>query len=177
VVVAPTQDHQQVTRAVQDLKLDAGTAIGEAVLSSLGSLDLVPGSDGQAPPPARIVLLSDGTNTVGRPVSQAVQAAKDAHVPVSTIAFGTQTGTVVVDGNTIAVPVDRDALKGLADDTGGKSYTAESAQALSGVYSDIGSQVGTTKEPREVTARFTGLGLLLAAGAAVLGLVWGTRIP
>ncbi len=177
VVVAPTQDHAQVTRAVQDLKLDAGTAIGEAVLSSLGSLDLVPGGDGRAPPPARIVLLSDGTNTVGRPLSAAVQAAKDANVPVSTIAFGTQSGTVVVDGNTIPVPVDRDALKGLADDTGGKAYTAESASALSGVYSDIGSQVGTTREPREVTARFTGLGLLLAAGAAALGLLWGTRIP
>lgn len=177
VVVAPTQDHAQVTRAVQDLTLDAGTAIGEAVLSSLGSLDLVPGGAGQAPPPARIVLLSDGTNTVGRPVSAAVQAARDAHVPVSTIAFGTQDGTVVVDGNTIPVPVDREALKGLADDTGGRAYTAESASALSGVYSDIGSQVGTTREPREVTARFTGLGLLLAAGAAALGLLWGTRIP
>lgn len=177
VAVPPTQDHAAVAAAVQDLSLGSGTAIGEAVLAGLGSLDLVPGADGQAPPPARIVLLSDGTNTVGRPVSQAEQAARAAGVPVSTIAFGTQDGTVEVDGTEIAVPVDRAALRALADDTGGTSYTAESASALSDVYRDIGSQVGTTKEQREITARFTGLGLLLAAGAAVLGLLWGTRLP
>lgn len=177
VVVAPTQDHAKVTRAVQDLTLDSGTAIGEAVLASLGSLRLVPGDAGGPPPPARIVLLSDGTNTVGRPVDSAVAAAKDAGVAVSTIAFGTQDGTVEVDGTRIAVPVDRAALRDLAEATGGSAYTAESGSALSGVYDDIGSQVGTTKEKREITDRFTGLGLLLAAGAAVLGLVWGTRIP
>lgn len=177
VVVPPTQDHAAVTRAVQDLQLDAGTAIGDAVLSGLGSLRLVPGGDGPAPPPARVVLLSDGTNTTGRPVSDAVQAARDAHVPVSTIAFGTQTGTVDVDGTRIPVPVDRAALRDLADDTGGKAYTAESAGALSEVYRDIGSQVGTTTQRREVTDRLTGLGLLLATVAAALGLAWGTRVP
>ncbi len=177
VVVPPTQDHAKVTQAVQDLTLDNGTAIGEAVLTSLGALKLLPAEAGAPPPPARIVLLSDGSNTVGRPVEQGVTAARDAGVPVSTIAFGTQQGTVTIMRQTIAVPVDRDALRALADDTGGKAYTAESATALSGVYSDIGSQVGTTQERREVTARFTGLGLLLATGAAVLGLLWGTRLP
>lgn len=177
VVVAPTQDHRAVTRAVQDLRLDAGTAIGDAVLAGLGSLRLVRGADGAPPPPGRVVLLSDGTNTTGRPVADAITAATDAHVEVSTIAFGTQDGTVDVDGTRIPVPVDRATLRGLAEQTGGRAYTAESAGALSDVYRDIGSSVGTTTERREVTARFTGLGLLLAAGAAALGLLWGTRLP
>jgi len=176
VVVTPTQDHAQVVRAVQGLRLDAGTAIGDAVQASLDALRLVPGQDG-APPPARIVLLSDGTNTVGRPVSAAVSAATQAGVGVWTIAFGTQAGTVEVDGTRIPVPVDREALRSLADATGGKAYTAESGGALKDVYADIGSDVGTTQQLREVTDRFTGLGLLLAAGAAALGLAWGTRIP
>jgi len=177
VVVTPTQDHAQVVRAVQGLRLDAGTAIGDAVQASLDALRLVPGQDGAAPPPARIVLLSDGTNTVGRPVSAAVSAATQAGVGVWTIAFGTQAGTVEVDGTRIPVPVDREALRSLADATGGKAYTAESGGALKDVYADIGSDVGTTQQLREVTDRFTGLGLLLAAGAAALGLAWGTRIP
>lgn len=177
VAVAPTQDHAAVTRAVQDLDLDAGTAIGDAVFASLNALKLVPAQQGAAPAPARIVLLSDGTNTVGRTVESAVTAANDAKVPVSTIAFGTQTGTVVVEGQRIAVPVDRPALRSLADSTGGKAYTAESSSDLDDAYKDIGSSVGTTKEKREITDRLTGLGLLLAAGAAALGLVWGTRIP
>ncbi len=177
VLVAPTQDHDRVVEGLQDLELDSGTAIGEGVLASLSALQLVPGEDGQEPPPARIVLLSDGTNTVGRSVEEAVRAASEARVPVSTIAFGTQEGTVEVDGTVIPVPVDRPALRTLADQTGGSSYTAESGDALSEVYDDIGSQVGTTQERREVTDRLTGLGLLLAAAAAGLGLLWGTRIP
>jgi len=177
LVVPPTQDHAKVTQAVQDLTLDNGTAIGEAVLTSLGALKQLPGAPGLPAPPARIVLLSDGSNTVGRPVEQGVSAARDAGVPVSTIAFGTREGTVTIMRQTISVPVDREALQALADGTGGKAYTAESATALSGVYSDIGSQVGTTQERREVTSRFTGLGLLLVTGAAVLGLLWGIRLP
>ena len=177
VVVPPTTDRAQLRTAVQDLSLDAGTAIGEAVFSSLDALSLVPGEPGQAAPPARIVLLSDGTNTLGRTVDLAVDAAREAGVPVSTIAFGTQEGTVEVDGQRIRVPVDRAALAGLAEQTGGSAYTAESGDALTDVYEDIGSQVGTTQEEREVTARWTGLGLLLAAAAAGLGLLWGTRLP
>jgi len=177
VVVPPTQDHRAVNAALQGLSLGSGTAIGEAVLSSISALQLVPGQDGQAAPPARLVLLSDGTNTVGRPLDVAVQAARDAGVPVSTIAFGTQEGTVEVDGNVIPVPVDRAALRALAQETGGSAYTAESEDALSDVYDDIGSQVGTTTEQQEVTARLTGLGLLAAAAAAALGLLWGTRLP
>ena len=177
IEVAPTQDHSAVVRAVQDLNLDAGTAIGDAVFASLKAVQLVPAEKDAAPAPARIVLLSDGTNTVGRTVESAVAAANQAKTPVSTIAFGTQTGTVVVEGQRIAVPVDRAALRSLASSTGGSSYTAESSRDLSDAYRDIGSSVGTTKEKREVTDRLTGLGLLLAAGAAVLGLVWGTRIP
>ncbi len=178
LVVPPTQEHSAVSSALQDLDLGSGTAIGEAVLASVGALSLVPGAeDGSGPPPARIVLLSDGTNTVGRPVDAAVQAARDAGVPVSTIAFGTQEGVVEVDGTEIAVPVDRAALRALAEATGGTAYEAESGDALEAVYADIGSQVGTTTEQREVTARWTGLGLALAALAAALGLLWGTRIP
>ncbi len=181
VVVPPTQDHRAVTRAVQDLQLSDGTAIGEAVLASLGSLALVPGERGGPPPPARIVLLSDGTNTQGRSVADAEAAATRAGVPVSTIAFGTQAGTVEIQTENgrqrIPVPVDRAALRDLAESTGGTAFTAESGSALSDVYRDIGSQVGTTTQLREVTSRYTGLGLLLAAVAAGLGLAWGTRLP
>lgn len=177
LVVAPTQDRRAVLRAVQTLQLDTGTAIGEAVVTGLGALELVPGEQGQPPPPARLVLMSDGTNTVGRSVPAAVSAARAAGVPVSTIAFGTQTGVVEVDGARIPVPVDRAALATLAEETGGTAYTAESGAALSDVYDDIGSSVGTTVERREVTDRFTGLGLIAAGLAAALALLWGLRVP
>jgi uncharacterized protein (DUF58 family) len=63
VAVAPTQDRTAVTAAVQDLTMANGTAIGEAVASSLSA---VAGTQtGAEDVPAHVVLLSDGANTVG----------------------------------------------------------------------------------------------------------------
>lgn len=177
VVVPPTQDHDLVVSAVRGLELGPSTAIGEAVFASLDAIRTVPGEPGQDAPPAAIVLLSDGTNTVGREVPLAVQAAAEAGVPVSTIAYGTPEGTVLVQGQRIPVPVDRPALERLAEATGGTPFTAESGEELAAVYEDIGSQVGTTTERREVTAAVTGLALALGVAAAVASLAWGARLP
>ena len=177
VVVPPTRDHELVVAAVRALELGPSTAIGEAVFASLEAVRAVPGEGGQEPPPAAVVLLSDGTNTVGRELSEAAQAAVEAGVPVSTIAYGTPEGVVEVQGQLIPVPVDQPALEQLAEDTGGTAFTAQSGEELSAVYEDIGTSVGTTTERREVTAAVTGVALTLAIGAAVASLVWGARLP
>lgn len=75
VVVTPTQDHAAVKDAVGALQLGGGTAIGDAVGASLDAVRAVPGGSGTTPAPARIVLLSDGGNTVGSSVSSGAQAA------------------------------------------------------------------------------------------------------
>jgi Ca-activated chloride channel homolog len=174
VAVPATQDHALVVDAVRSLELGPSTAIGEAVFASLDAVRSVPGEE---PPPARIVLLSDGTNTVGRPVPTAAEAALEAGVPVSTIAYGTPDGFVEVQGEVVPVPVDRDALRRLAQATGGSAFTAESGDELAEVYDDIGSQVGTVTERQEVTATVTGVGLALAIAAAAAGLGLGSRFP
>jgi len=177
VVVPPTRDHAAVESAVRGLRLGPSTAIGEAVFASLAAIESVPGEPGQAPPPARIVLLSDGANTQGRPLSTAADAAVEAGVPVSTIAYGTPDGVVEVEGELVPVPVDEQALERLALGTDGSAFTAQSGQQLAKVYEDIGSQVGTTTERREVTDVMTGVGLLLAVAAAAGSLLWGARLP
>lgn len=184
VVVAPTQDHAAVRAAVQDLELGPATAIGEAVFSSLqgiasvdNGLSEADGADGGEPAPARIVLMSDGSNTAGRSPAEAAQAATAAGVPVSTIAYGTAEGTITLGGETQAVPVDVDSLRTLAEDTGGEAYTATSGEELGEVYADIGSSVGTRAEQQEVSAWFIGAGLLAAALAAAFSLLWFSRLP
>ena len=177
IVVPPTLDHASVERAVEDLELGPGTAIGEAVVSSLAALASVPGEQGQEAPPARVVLLSDGANTQGRPIEAGVRLAQEVGVPVSTIAYGTPDGVVEVEGQRIRVPVDGPALRELAEETDGQAYEAESGDELERVYEDIGSSVGTTTERQEVTDRFVGLGLLLALGAAATALLWSPRMP
>lgn len=177
IAVAPTQDHEAVLAAIGDLSLGESTAIGDAVYTSLRALEQLPASSSTDPPPARIVLLSDGANTVGRSVSDAAQAASEAGVPVSTIAFGTPGGTVELQGQRIPVAVDRQTLQMLAEQTGGSAYTAQSSNALDQVYDDIGSQVGTTTEKRDIATRWAGIGLALTAAAALLSLRWGVRFP
>lgn len=177
VQVAPTQAQEDVVRAIADLQLGPSTAIGEAVFASLAAVGQVQPADDGAVPPARIVLLTDGTNTVGRDLGSATAAAQQAGVPVSTIAFGTPAGVVEVQGQQVAVPVDVAAMQQLAQATGGSAFTAESGNELSQVYADIGEQVGTTTERREVTDAVTGLGLLLVLVAGAASLVWTSRLP
>jgi Ca-activated chloride channel family protein len=181
VAVAPTTDRGSVLRALDNLELAERTAIGEAVFSCLDALrtfqSQLAGSDSaDGSAPARIVLMSDGTNTWGRSPEQAVGAAKQADVPVSTIAFGTDDGYIELEGDRVSVPVNHDQLKGIADGTGGSYYAAASAEELSSVYRDLGSQIGYTTERREITTWFVGMGLLFAFAAAGVSLAWTNRL-
>jgi Ca-activated chloride channel family protein len=176
VIVSPTKDHKQVLSAIDGLQLAEATATGEAVFVCLEAIAAVP-SDGAAdPPPARIVLLSDGYRTFGRSIEAAAEAAMHANVPVSTIAFGTDTGTVNISGSEQRVPVDRRALERLAVATGGYFYEAATAEGLRQVYEDMGSSIGYKTVAKEIGHVFLGLGLLFALGAAGLSLLWTSRL-
>jgi Ca-activated chloride channel homolog len=180
VLVPPTLDREQFKKAVDGLHLDNYTAIGEAIFSSLQAIKVFSQATtarGDEPPPARIVLLSDGSNTTGRSLSDAIQAAQRAKVPVSTIAFGTMNGTVQGDnGQVIPVPADDGALQQIATMTGGSFHTAASAEQLESVYKDIGSQIGYTTEHRDISWRFLAAGLLVALTAAAASMLWAGRL-
>jgi Ca-activated chloride channel homolog len=177
VVVSPTKDHAAVIAAIDNLQLAEATATGEAVFTSLDAIAAVPADGAAGPPPARIVLLSDGYRTFGRSVEDAAAAASAANVPVSTIAFGTDQGTVTINGTVQRVPVDRQALQQLAESTQGHFYEAASAEALKQVYQDMGSSIGYRTKPREIMAWFVGFGLIFALAAAGMSLLWTSRLP
>ncbi len=180
-VLAPaTPDHAAAIAALDRLELAEGTAIGDGVLTSLAQIKasaLSDGTGGGADVPAQIVLLSDGTNTVGSSLDQAATAARDAAVPVSTIAYGTDQGTVVVNGQVVPVPVDQASLDSLAQLTGGQGYAAETADQLDRVYADIQSSIGFTTEQRDVTPWVISAALLLGLLGAALSLRWFARLP
>lgn len=179
VLVSPTLDRQAVDTAIKKLKLQESTAIGEAVFTSLQAISVfgeATTAKGDKPPPARIVLLSDGANTVGRPVVDAIAAARDAKVQVSTIAFGTDSGTVTYQGETIPVPADKATLEQLATNTGGSFHTATTVQELEKVYSNIGAQIGYTTAHRDISWRFLAAGVLVLLAAAGASLLWSGRL-
>jgi Ca-activated chloride channel homolog len=178
-LVPPTTDRAQVRSAIDHLQLAEATAIGEAVFTSLSAIENFQDSldtPSKDLPPARIVLLSDGYNTVGRDDTQAIDAATAAGVPVSTIAFGTDYGTLDLNGETVPVPVDRATLKKIADDTRGSYSEAASASELEKVYADLGSQIGYTTEPHDISPWFVRGGLLFAFLGIVASLLWTNRL-
>ena len=179
VLVPPTLDRAALKTSIDKLQLEQSTAIGEAVFTSLDAITVfsqATTAKGDKPPPARIVLMSDGASNKGRTVTDAAAAAKKADVQVSTIAFGTDTGTVTYDGQTIPVPADKPTLNYLAQSTGGTFHTATSVQELESVYANIGSQIGYTTVHRDISWRFLAIGLLFAMGAAAASMLWAGRL-
>lgn len=175
VAVPPTTDRRIVLEALDRLGTASGTAIGEAVFVSL---EAIASLDAEAePPPAHIVLLSDGSNTTGRLVSEAAQEAASRGVPVTTIAYGTPGGVISLSGRDVPVPVDGPALRELAESAGGGFYEAASGDELQAVYEDIGSSVGFRTERQEIWQWFVGAGLVLAMVAAVTSMLWFSRLP
>jgi Ca-activated chloride channel homolog len=188
LIVPPTLDRDAVLANIEHLETTGqGTAIGDAITTALqaiatfdaGSATDRPATDGPStdPPPARIVLLSDGGNTAGISPSAGAAEAAVAGVPVSTIAYGTPGGTVQVQGRWIPVPADGPTLEQVAEETGGTFHEAATGEELRQVYEDIGSSVGHRNERQEISSRFIGLALLLAMAAAAASLTWFARLP
>jgi Ca-activated chloride channel family protein len=181
VFVAPVTDRAATYNGIERLEEgsagEQGTAIGEAIYAALGSIQSLDAEAAEETPPARVVVLSDGANTAGRHPDEASAAATAAGVPVDTIAFGTESGAIAGAGRRMSVPVDGETLAAVARQTGGTYHEAGSSDELRAVYEDIGSSVGYTTERQDVSARFIGVGLVLALGAAAASMFWFSRIP
>ena len=183
LLVPPTTDRAQLTDAIRSLSTGGGTATAAGIRESLDAIAAVPKGATGKPVPAAIVLLSDGSPTIGdgelSPSDAADAAAQEARaqqVPVNTIAFGTADGTVTVRGEEVAVPIDPQTMAGIAQDSGGRSFTAESADQLGSIYTEIGRDVAYTVQTRDLTALFVGVGLLTAVLAAAGALRWTQRL-
>jgi Ca-activated chloride channel family protein len=179
VLTTPTEDHDAVRAALQRLTPGEGTAAGEGIAAALDAISssVEQAGGGGLDLPASIVLLSDGATTVGRPVEEAAREAADRSVPVSTIAFGTDRGTVVMGGEVVPVPADRQTMEAVADLTGGTAAEAETADELHDVYDDIGARVGSVVEQREIGRAFLGIALVALLAAVASSFVWSPRLP
>jgi Ca-activated chloride channel family protein len=186
VLVGPTTDRAPVSHAIDGLKLAQSTATGEAIFAALQSIDgfsqVVSGADG--PPPARIVLMSDGKQTIPtangddpRGAFTAARAAAEKKIPISTISFGTEQGEVTIDGKTTLVPVDDDSMREIARLSGGEFYKAATAEQLRAVYDTLGEQIGYETKDADASRPWLVLGTLAALLAATSALVISQHIP
>jgi Ca-activated chloride channel family protein len=180
VAQLPTAEHALVGDALAAITPAGGTATGDALTSALRVLR--PDPNDRRPPPAAIVLLSDGKSVKGRDPVEAAREARGLRVPIYTVALGTDSGEIRVrqpDGTERVerVPPDRETLERIAAASGGRAFAVEDAGRLEEVYRRLGSQVATRREKREVTTAFAGGALALVLVGGALSLAWFGRLP
>ncbi|MGQ4598530.1 VWA domain-containing protein [Nocardia sp. R6R-6] len=192
VMVSPTTNHEAVKAAIDNVRLAERTATGEGILTALQAIDTLATVLGgaQQPPPARIVLMSDGKQTVPafedvdnpRHEFVAARLAKTKNIPISTISFGTSWGVVEIpreDGSReqVRVPVDDEAMRELARLSSGEFYSASSLQELTRVYDTLEQQIGYELTRGDASRPWLLLGLLVIATGVVVGLLYRQRLP
>jgi Ca-activated chloride channel family protein len=141
--------------------------------------------------PSIVVLLTDGASNQGPLPLDAAQQAVDRGVRVYTIGFGTEDGGVLDCGDSFLGGdpfgggglgggfgagfrrgIDDQALKDIADMTGGTYYSAESAGELQEVFRSLPTYLITKHETIEISVAFTAIGALLVVVALVLASIW-----
>ena len=182
VTQRPTDDRAAVLAAVNRLRPQGDTSLGEGILGALSAItgrtitapgDAETGNNDESPlgfyGGTAVVLLTDGENTSGPEPADLAELASSAGVRIETIGLGTPDGTVIeVDGFSIATALDAPTLQEIARTTGGTYHPAADAAALAKVYDSIQLEWVTRTVPHEITSLVAGLGaLLVLAGASV----------
>ena len=185
VLVSPTTSREATKAAIDKLQLADRTATGEAIFTALQAIATVGAviGDGDGPPPARIVLMSDGKETVPsnpdnpKGAFTAARTAKDQGVPISTVSFGTPYGYVEINDQRQPVPVDDAMLKKIAELSDGNNYTASSLEQLKEVFTTLQDQIGYETIKGDASVGWLRLGALTLALAAVAALLINRRLP
>jgi Ca-activated chloride channel family protein len=185
VLVSPTTNRDATKAAIDKLQLADRTATGEGIFTALQAIATVGAviGGGDTPPPARIVLMSDGKETVPsnpdnpKGAYTAARTAKDQGVPISTVSFGTPYGYVEINDQRQPVPVDDETLKKIAELSGGSSYNANSLEQLKQVFTSLQQQIGYETIKGDASMGWLRLGALVLALAALAALLINRRLP
>jgi Ca-activated chloride channel family protein len=185
VLVSPTTNRDATKAALDKLQFADRTATGEGIftaLQAIATVGAVIGGD-DTPPPARIVLFSDGKETMPtnpenpKGAYTAARTAKDQGVPISTISFGTPYGFVEINNQRQPVPVDDETMKKVASISGGNAYNAATLQELKAVYASLQEQIGYETSKGDASVGWLRLGALVLALAGLLALLINRRLP
>src|SRR5215468_7268092 len=199
LLVPPTHDTQALLHALDGLTTSRGTAIGQAILTSL---DVIAQADPAVAPTGvrtgngggagyaddAIVVLTDGANTQGVDPMTAARQAANRHVRVFTIGFGTtHPAPLVCDGLQYGggfggfggfgggrnpLIADYAALRQIAATTGGTFYRAQNADQLQGALANLPGTFTIIHKHVDIAAWLAGAGGLLVAIAVALSLWW-----
>jgi Ca-activated chloride channel family protein len=202
LLVPPTDDTESLIEALDGLTVARGTAIGQAMLTSIDAIAEVdpsvaptganPGSRGEGYAGAAIVVLTDGANTQGTDPQTAAKEAALRRLRVFTIGFGTTTPAPMVcdnsqfDGRGFGGwggrggfdrgrnirMLDEPALKQIARTTGGSYHRAENADQLQSALDALPGTFTVIHQRVDTAATFAAGGAVLITAALSLSLWW-----
>ena len=126
---------------------------------------------------AAIILLTDGRRTTGPDTLEAAKMAADHGVRIYAVGFGMPGGGIAaMDGYSMFMAYDEEALKAIAETTRGEYFHAASAAELQKIYQGLNSRLVLEKKETEVNALVIAAAALLLLGSALLSLLWFNRM-
>ncbi|NPV75006.1 MAG: VWA domain-containing protein [Anaerolineae bacterium] len=206
-VQPPTNDEQMLLAAIDRLKPQSGTSLGQGILTALNTIavdagleaaeqtatpaaqnqfqqELRPGEDllVNLPegtfPPAVIVLFSDGENNQSIDPVRAAQSAAERGVRIDALGFGSVAGTILeVEGFNIYTALDETALQQITQTAGGSYYNFQNEQDPKAVFANLNPQLVVKPETMEITSLFAAASGVLMLVGAVFSMAWFKRLP
>ncbi len=201
MVQSPTNKREDVIGAIERVKLQNGSALGSGIVIALTTLvpdhaidvdklvtgrtsfgltpeqraaierfkPVAPGSNGSA----AIILLTDGESNTGPDLLTAAKLAAERGVRIYTVGIGTKQGaTLSVEGWSMRVRLDEEALKKVADMTRAEYFRAANAADLKKIYKQLAARMTAGRgRTMELTAFLVAIGMalsLLAVGYSML---------
>ncbi len=174
-VQAVSPDHSAARSTIDSQTAGGATDTGDALTLAL---QLLHGAS-KGHPPSAIVLLSDGSANTGADPATVARLAAAERIPIYTVALGTPNGTLSPNpvSPPVAVPPDPQLMAQIAKLSGGRTFNAESADALSSIYGDLARELGTVSRRREIVAPLVIAALVLLALGALGSAGRVSRLP
>ena len=195
VVQVPTQDREALHRAIEQLPLQPGSALGTGVLVSLKQLapdvklDAAAILRGEWPPAASlkasdaaghaaIVMITDGQGNLGPNLNDMAKLTQVLGLKIYTLGVGTPEGAVLkAEGIQARVKLDEAPLQQVAEITGGEYFRAASGKDIGRLYDSLRVRLAAGQlQLMELTAPVAALGLLLVVMASAWNLARRGRI-
>lgn len=195
VVQVPTQDREALHRAIEQLPLQPGSALGTGVLVSLKQLapdvklDAAAILRGEWPPAASlkasdaaghaaIVMITDGQGNLGPNLNDMAKLTQVLGLKIYTLGVGTPEGAVLkAEGIQARVKLDEAPLQQVAEITGGEYFRAASGKDIGRLYDSLRVRLAAGQlQLMELTAPVAALGLLLVVMASAWNLARQGRI-
>lgn len=164
VASPPTTDHQSLLALLESMTLKdlrSGTALGDAVVTTLDSLSRSGSSSSEAISSTgkAVILMTDGENNIGLGTDVARDEARRLKIPVFTVGLGDEAGTTIRKG--LFTRLDETALQRLAIETGGDYYRVRKFSDFRRIYEPLSKKALIYRETQVSLVPFSLVGLLV----------------